>query len=265
MNVEDYLRRIGAVRPRSLGIQSLCELQRRHLESVPFENLSVYLGQPVELGENALFRKIVRQRRGGICYELNGAFAALLRELGFEVRLLGGRVARPEGGLGPPLDHLALRVELDEPWLVDVGFGRFSLRPLRLDTDASQEDPAGLFDVRTAPQGDVDVLCAGVVVYRLEPRARELDEFQAMAWWHSTSPRSPFTQGPTCSLVMPGGRVTLAGHRLIETTGTKRTERQLESGDAVLTAYRRYFGIDLDRVPDRFPAVSPPLPERTTT
>jgi N-hydroxyarylamine O-acetyltransferase len=256
VSVEEYLRRIGAVRPRVLDIHSLCDLQRRHLESVPFENLGAYLGQPVELGEDALFRKIVRQRRGGICYELNGAFAALLSELGFDVRLLGGRVSSPEGGLGPPLDHLALSVELDEPWLVDVGFGRFSMRPLRLGTDMSQDDPAGRFGVRAAPQGDVDVLRDGVVVYRLELRPRELDEFRAMAWWHSTSPRSPFAQGPTCSLVTPdGGRITLAGHRLIETAGTKRTERYLEGDHAALAAYRRYFGIDLDRVPEPFPTV----------
>lgn len=253
MNVEEYLRRIGTVRPRALDGGGLCHLQRRHLESVPFENLGVYLGEDVELGEDALFGKIVRRRRGGICYELNGAFGALLRELGFDVRLLAAKVATGDGGLGPPLDHLALRVELDEPWLVDVGFGRFSTRPLRLGTEVPQDDPAGRFAMRAAPNADIDVLRDGAVVYRLETRPRELDEFEAMAWWHSTSPRSPFTQGPMCTRATPDGRVTLAGHRLIEATGTERTERELGSGDAVVAAYRSYFGIDLDRVPAQFP------------
>ncbi|HEY3468427.1 MAG TPA: arylamine N-acetyltransferase [Amycolatopsis sp.] len=249
MDVQEYLDRIGAARPPVPSLAALRELQRRHLETVPFENLAITLGEAIELGEEALSGKLVRRRRGGICYELNGAFAVLLRALGFDVRLLGGRVWRREGGFGPPLDHLALRVDLGEPWLADVGFGRFSLRPLPLVDGAVQDDPAGRFEIRAAPRGDLDVLLDGGVVYRLEQRPRELAEFEAMAWWHSTSPRSRFTGGPTCSLATPGGRITLAGDRLIETVAGQRTERRLASDAEVLAAYREHFGIVLDRVP----------------
>ncbi|MEV8613468.1 arylamine N-acetyltransferase [Amycolatopsis sp. NPDC051373] len=249
MDVEDYLRRLELVHPGVPGLEALCELQRRHLERVPFENLGRYLGEQVDLDENALLDKVVRRRRGGLCYELNGAFGLLLRGVGFDVRLLAGRVMRRGGGFGPPLDHLALRVDLDEPWLVDVGFGRFSIRPLRLATTEEQPDPAGGFAVLPAPHGDVDVLCDGNVVYRLEARPRELEDFQAMAWWHANSPASPFAHGPTCSLVRPGGRVTIAGARLIETVGETRTESVLEDDDAVLAAYREHFGVVLDSVP----------------
>jgi N-hydroxyarylamine O-acetyltransferase len=249
VDVEDYLRRLEAVRPGVPDLEALCELQRRHLESVPFENLGRYLGEQVDLEESALLDKVVRQRRGGLCYELNGAFGLLLRDVGFDVRLLAGRVMRRDGVFGPPLDHLALRVELDEPWLVDVGFGRFSIRPLRLTTTEEQPDPAGQFTVRPAPHGDVDVLCDGNVVYRLEVRPRELEDFQAMAWWHANSPASPFAHGPTCSLVRPGGRVTVAGDRLIETTGDERTECVLEGDDAIRALYREHFGIILGQVP----------------
>ncbi|MFI5610264.1 arylamine N-acetyltransferase [Amycolatopsis sp. NPDC051903] len=249
MDVESYLRRIGAVRPAVPDFDALRELQRRHLETVPFENLDRYLGRPIDLAEPALLDKIVGQRRGGFCYELNGAFGLLLHHLGFEVQLLAGRVLRREGGFGPPFDHLALRVELAEPWLIDVGFGRSSVRPLRIGTSADQLDPAGRFTTRPAPHGDVDVLHDGDVVYRLEPRPRALADFQAMAWFHTNSPQSPFGHGPTCSLVTPGGRVTIAGGRLIETTGAERTERVLDGDRAILRAYEERFGIVLDRVP----------------
>ena len=80
----------------------------------------------------AFCRKIVNEKRGGFCYELNGAFAALLRALRFRVTLLSGRVARQDGSYGPEFDHLTLRVDLEEPWLADVGFGDCFLEPLRL-------------------------------------------------------------------------------------------------------------------------------------
>lgn len=249
MDVEDYLHRIGAVRPSAPDLAALRELQRRHLESVPFENLGFYLGEQIELAEPALLDKIVNRRRGGLCYELNGAFALLLREVGFDVQLLAGRVMRREGFFGPPFDHLALRVDLDEPWLVDVGYGRFSLAPLRLDTTDVQVDPGGRFTVEPAPQGDVDVVCDGATVYRLEPRPRELDDFAGMAWFHETSPASPFTQRPTCSRPTADGRVTIAGDRLIETTGDDRVERTLDGDAAILAAYREHFGFQLERVP----------------
>ncbi|WP_326565306.1 arylamine N-acetyltransferase [Amycolatopsis rhabdoformis] len=249
MDVEDYLLRIGAVRPEVPDLAALRELQRRHLEAVPFENLAGYLGERVDLAPGVLLDKIVRRRRGGLCYELNGAFAWLLREVGFDVQLLAGRVMRRTGAFGPPLDHLALRVELDEPWLVDVGYGRFSLAPLRFGTSAVQVDPAGRFTVEPAPHGDVDVVCDGAIVYRLESRPRELDEFAAMAWFHTNSPDSPFTRGPTCSRATPDGRVTVAGSRLLVTTGERRSEAVLAGDAGVLAAYREHFGLRLDRVP----------------
>ena len=51
---------------------------------------------------SAIFDKIVVRRRGGFCYELNGLFAGLLRELGFEVTLLAGQTRRPGHGRARP-------------------------------------------------------------------------------------------------------------------------------------------------------------------
>lgn len=248
MDPDAYLHRIGARRPAAATLETLRELQERHLATVPFENLSLHLGERVSLEAKDLFAKIVDRRRGGICYEVNGLFAWLLRELGFEVTLLGAKVFRA-GELGPPFDHLALRVDLDEPWLVDVGFGRHSVHPLRLNATEAQHDGAGDFLVLDAPGGDVDVLRDGEPAYRLETRARELHEFEPTCWWQTTSPESSFTKRLVCSLLTAGKQLTLAGDRLIETVDGERTERQL-SGDAeILATYRTSFGIELERVP----------------
>lgn len=231
------------------SVELLRELHIRHLSAVPFENLSIHLGEPISLDEEALLDKIVRRRRGGFCYELNGAFAALLEALGFRVTRHAARVFNGDGQLGIPFDHLALIVDLDEEWLVDVGFGRHTSYPLRLDWPDAQDDPGGKFLILDAPDGDVDVVQDGSPVYRMERRSRALEEFRIGAWWNSTSPESHFTRSLTCSLLTADGRVTLSGNRLILTVGDERTESQLPGDIEVLEAYRSYFGFSLSRVP----------------
>ncbi len=228
----------------------LRELHVRHLRSVPFENLSIHLGEPVSLNEDALIDKIVRRRRGGFCYELNGAFASLLKALGFTVTYHAARVFIGDGMLGVPFDHLALVVELDERWIADVGFGRHTRYPLLLDSQEVQDDPGGRFQVLPTPEGDVDVVQDGAPVYRMELRSRALDDFTIGCWWNTTSPHSHFTRSLTCSVPTDDGRVTLSGSKLITTVGDERTEIELESDGAILGAYLTIFGVELDRVPE---------------
>jgi N-hydroxyarylamine O-acetyltransferase len=247
--VKAYLDRIGAEASSDLDEGRLRQLQRRHLLSVPFENLSIHLGEPIVLSQEALVDKLVHRRRGGFCYELNGGFGMLLAALGYRVTMLAARVIGRDG-LGPPYDHMALRVDLAEPWLVDVGFGKHSHYPLRLTVASDQVDPGGTFRVETRDEGDLDILMDGEPQYRLEPRARGLSDFEAMCWWHQTSPRSHFTQAVVCSRLTETGRVSMTNRTLIETDGADRRERTLASDEELLAAYRDYFDIPLDRVPE---------------
>lgn len=243
--VSEYLTRIDAPMPAAPDDETLRHLHRRHLLAVPFENLSVHLDEPVVLEADALVAKIVGRRRGGFCYELNGAFAALLSALGYEVDILAARTFG-DYGLGIPYDHLVLRVG---PWLVDVGFGSHTLYPLRWDGPGEQPDPAGSFRVERTAEGDLDVLRDGQPQYRAWTRPQTLADFTCGNWWHTTSPESHFTRSVVCSLATMDGRVSLSGNRLITTRGTGRDERELDTDEEVLTAYREQFGITLDRVP----------------
>ncbi|MEU7155291.1 arylamine N-acetyltransferase family protein [Streptomyces chrestomyceticus] len=248
-----YLRRIGADRPAVPDAEALHDLHLRHLRTVPFENLSVHLAEDVALAYEPLVDKVVGASRGGFCYELNGAFAALLRALGYRVELLAARVFGPEGP-GIPYDHLALRVHTADaaggPWLADIGFGRNSQYPLRLDSRDQQPDPAGLFRIEETADGDLDVLRDGVPQYRLEQRPRALADFVAGCWYHRTSPDSPFTRSLVCSRLTETGRVTLSGRTLVITDADGgRHERELSEAE-VLPAYRTHFGITLDRIPE---------------
>lgn len=238
--VDRYLERIGATRPGTPTAAALRDLHRRHLETVPFENLALHLPEPVVLTEAALADKIITRRRGGFCYELNGLFAALLEALGYKVSLLAASVHLPDGTLSPAFDHLALMVELEERWLVDVGFGAHSTYPLRLDWPEPQDDPAGAFLIRDAG-GDVDVLRDGTPQYRAEPRPRRLDDFARPAWWHANSPDSHFAATPRCSRATDTGRISIVGDTLVITEGATRTKTTLTATELPL-AYEKHFG-----------------------
>lgn len=247
--VTRYLRRIGwDAPPPPPDAASLRALHEAHLRAVPFENLSIHLGQHIELEEAPILAKLLEARRGGFCYELNGAFGLLLSALGYRVDFLSAQVY---GGaeLSPPLDHMVLRVVAERRWLVDVGFGDHSLHPLALDDAEPQADPNGNFQLRPAPGGDVDVCRDGVAQYRVDSRPRRWSDFVPTCWWHQTSPGSHFTRSLVCSLAVGGGRVTLSDRRLIETIDGRRRERILEGDEAVLAAYRDRFGIVLPGPP----------------
>src|SRR6267142_5206908 len=119
MDTQAYLKRINYTGPSAPGAETLRLLQVAHLRTVPFENLSIHSGEPIVLDDEALFEKIVRRRRGGFCYELNGLFAALLRALGFEVAMLSAEVANAEGEFSRDFDHMALMITIEERWLAD--------------------------------------------------------------------------------------------------------------------------------------------------
>ena len=227
--------------------------------TVPFENLSIHLGESISLDEANLFDKIVRRRRGGFCYELNGAFAWLLEGLGAQVKRVSARVYGENGQLSPPFDHLALVARIPDgtgPWLADVGFGSHSTYPLLAGTHVEQADPGGRFRLTDAPDGDIDVARDDQPQYRLESRARALADFVPTCWWQQTSPESHFTKSVICSRLTEDGRISISGRRLIRSSAGQRFEVDLPDDQAVLGAYQDQFGIELSNVLSVRPAMN---------
>jgi N-hydroxyarylamine O-acetyltransferase len=256
IEVGGYLDRIGYEGAMEPSVEVLRELHRAHLYAVPFENLDIHLGRPIVLEEAALYHKVVEQRRGGFCYELNGLFAALLRALGFEVSLLEAGVRVGEGeSFGPPFDHLLLAVRCAGPeaggrWLADVGFGEGFLDPLRFAVGQAQEQENGAYRIDAA---DGDYLlrrqATGGGAWDAEHRFRDtpqrLASFEEMCRYHQTSPDSPFTQRRVCSLATPDGRLTLRDTRLIITQRGRRSEQAIGGEPSFRAALRAHFGIEL--------------------
>jgi N-hydroxyarylamine O-acetyltransferase len=280
MDLHAYLRRINYRGEQTPSVATLHELHRAHLLAVPFENLDIHLGQSILLDQDALFDKIVTRRRGGFCYELNGLFALLLRDLGFDVTLLAAGVARADGGFGPEFDHLTLLVasplsvvndQLHQPpeanaqhsaghlsspiphlpspiWLADVGFGDSFRAPLRFVEGVEQEQDGRAYRLDrdgehyTLMQRDAE---GWQPQYRftLQPHAQA--EYADMCRYHQTSPESSFTRKRVCTLATPDGRVTLSDYTLIVTARGQRTEQVLPDEAASQAALREYFGVDL--------------------
>jgi N-hydroxyarylamine O-acetyltransferase len=219
MDFVAYLKRIRYSGPTDTNSETLRRIHRAHLLAVPFENLDIPLKRAIACDESSFVRKIVEQRRGGFCYEMNGAFAALLRALGFKVTLLSARVPRADGSPGPEFDHLTLRVDLDQPWLADVGFGDSFIEPLRLKSGVEQEQYGRKYRIIESDAAlELQVLEPGgdwkqEYTFTLQPR--QLSDFAGMCHYHQTSPESPFTHKKLCSIATEDGRVTVSDMKLM--------------------------------------------------
>jgi N-hydroxyarylamine O-acetyltransferase len=246
--IDEYLRRIGARRPARPDLAGLRHLQERQIMTVPFENLGYHLDEPIQMNEEVL-QKVVRDRRGGGCYEVNPALGFLLGALGYSVEILPGRVYRG-GRIGPPMCHLVLRVEAEgERWLVDTGFGRNSRHPLRFGSREPQADLNGEYRLADAEDGGLDLFLDDKPLYRVDERPVQLDDFRPTLWWYRTCPDSPFLQDLFCSIPTADGRVTLKGTVLTRQKGKERITEELPDDAAVLAAYKDHFGIGLDKLP----------------
>ena len=257
-----YLQRLGYASPPPPTLQTLRDLQLRHVCTFAFESLSTLMHAPVPIDLPSVERKVLHEGRGGYCYELNQLFLALLLELGFEARGITGRVV-----IGGPPDahtgrtHRLSLVTLDGVrYITDVGFGGMvPSSPLQLDTDAPQvtaHEPYRL----TLNQGSYTLWAQvgeewrGLYVFDLQTQA-DID-YEIGNWYVSTHPGSPFVGQLKAALLAPGKRHTLANARYalhyLDRPSEKRT---LKSVDELLGLLRDTFGIRLPEQPQLREAV----------
>jgi N-hydroxyarylamine O-acetyltransferase len=225
-SADRYLQRIG-VSPQTgpPTLELLAALQLAHLSHVPFENLHVYHARGVRTDVDWSYPKIVEQRRGGWCFEVNGCFGALLRAVGFELDYISCQVWN-QGEWGPPLDHLGLLVHLDgERCFVDVGFGDNCLVPLPI---GDGEYPAAPRRARIELDDDAFVLTELMPEEGWLPQMRgtfeprELADFTPRSEYLKTAPDLGWSTKPfaTRALDGEGSRVTLRRDLLRVRTGS---------------------------------------------
>lgn len=249
MEKQNYLNRINFIeKVVSPDLHNLKLLQRRHLLSVPFENLDIHRKRKITLDAEKFYRKIIGEKRGGFCYELNGLFYELLNEIGYKSKIISARVGDEKGEFGAEYDHLAILTEIeDAEYLVDVGFGYFTAEPLKFVLDIEQKDANGTFKIRKYDEEYFEVVKKDGENWKSEyifkDSKRDLSEFAEMCEFHQTSPESHFTRGKVCSMMTETGRKTLTDKKFIKTENGQKTERNIESEQNFLEMLEREFMI----------------------
>lgn len=254
--VDRYAARVGYQGPRDATLATLRALHRAHLLAIPYENLDIHLGLPISLDPEAMFTKLVDERRGGWCFEMNGLLGRVLETLGFDVRYLSGAVGRSRKGWRAQGNHLVLLVTLDRPWIVDVGFGDGFLTPLPLEVGSYRQ---GFLDYRVSrdgPRWRVDShIYGGADGFDFTLTARQLGDFAIQCHELQTSPDSSFVQTTVCERFEGSGLVMLRGATLREVRAEGVTSTTIESAAAFDRVLRERFDLAISGVDALWPRV----------
>ena len=251
-----YFARIGYSGGRSVSLATLRGLHRAHLLAIPYENLDIHLGLPISLDPEAAFAKLVDDRRGGWCYEMNGLLGLVLRTLGFEVRYLSGAVGRAARGWRAQGNHLVLLVTLDRRWIADVGFGDGFLTPLPLEPGSYRQDFLVYHVSRDGPRWRVhnhDYGGADGFDFTLTPRT--LDSFAGQCRELQTSPESSFVQTTVCERFVPDGLIMLRGAVLRHVTAQGVTTDVVPDAATYVGVLKTRFDLDLPEMADCWPRI----------
>jgi N-hydroxyarylamine O-acetyltransferase len=251
VDVDAYLARIGYHGGLAPTPETLRALAVHHAAAIPFENLDPLLGVPVRLDIASLQEKLVHGGRGGYCFEHNLLLAHVLDALGMPVRGLAARILwNAPADARPPRGHMLLRVELDEPWIVDVGFGGLTLTgALRLEPEAEQSTAHEPFRLlRDGDDWTMQAHAGGAwkTLYRFDLRPQYLADYEVTSWYLSNHPRSHFVTGLIAARAAPGRRYALRGAELAVhhlAGGTAR--RHLDSTAAIRKTLQTDFLLTL--------------------
>jgi len=242
--MQDYFERIGLSGPSDLE-----HLQRAHLQHIPFENLSVLAGQPVRLDRQSLWAKLVTQRRGGYCFEQNGLFEIVLKELGYPVVPLAARVRRGVSGVTAHTHKLLRVTNQGEEFLVDVGFGgEGPSAPLPWREGAWELQPGVVH--RLMREGELWVLqCQHdggqwLDFYATDSRPHYPADYEMYNYFTSTHPSSLFVNSMLVSLQGPEGyRILFDGLLRRRESGQTHLHR-FQSPSEVLACLKADFGLE---------------------
>ncbi|MFJ9691259.1 arylamine N-acetyltransferase [Kitasatospora sp. NPDC101183] len=255
IDVDGYLAVLGVERPGAPSAEALWALHRAAVERVPYENLDIHLGRPTTLDPAECVDRIVRGR-GGYCFHLNGAFAALLDALGYEVTLhTAGVQGTPQDEPNLGGEHLGLTVRLDgEVWMADVALagglyepvplrkGTYAQGPFTVTLEPSEVAPGG-WRFRHDPQGPFTAV-------DFAPEPVELSSFAATHHRLSTSPESGFVRTLTAQLSDAKGMFLLRSRllRRIEAAGTE--DRVIDSAEEFEEVLADVFRISQEGITD---------------
>lgn len=221
-----YLERIHFEGSPAVNDDTLRRLHRGHLLAISYENLDIHRGGVLTLDENLIFEKIVLQRRGGWCFEMNGLMAWALRQIGFEVTLMAGAVNRPVLGDLAEGNHLVLRVDLARPYLADAGFGTGFLEPLPLAEGSYRQGFQTYQISHHNGRWQFSNITIAAPGFDFTETPHQMSDFAAQCHRLQTSPDSGFVMNTVCHRRLPDGVISLRG-AILRTMTPEGTEEQI--------------------------------------
>ncbi|MCH0542986.1 arylamine N-acetyltransferase [Streptomyces sp. MUM 203J] len=249
-----YLRRLGITPSGTPSAEELCALQRAHLEHVPYDNVGIQLGRPPGIDPELSVRRFAAGE-GGYCFHLNGAFAALLRALGYDVTMHVGGVHPDVDGRGANGNHMVLTVRVDDrEWFVDVGLGDGPHEPLPLRAGTYEQGP---FTYRLEPSVSEpggwtfhhDRLSTFPVM-EFRGEAAALHDFATEHARLSTAPDSPFVSAFVALRRDARTVHLLRGRVLTRTDAAGSTDRAVDTREEWFGLLEKDFGRSLDALDD---------------
>ena len=248
-----YLQRIAYEGEAPATLATLQKLLALHTASLPFENFSPLLGEPVSLQLPALQAKLLDSPRGGWCFEHNTLLFSVLQQLGFAASLLAARVLwQQTPDQRPARSHMLLQVHLPEGnYLADAGFGAVTLSaPLALQADHVQQTTHGSYRLSAEPDGYSLWALLGddwSVLYQFDLQPQQLADFDLMCWYLCNHPQSRFLHNITAARLRADGRHTLRDGRYTwrNDSGGLISQRHLADLADLLHVLHHTFGIVL--------------------
>lgn len=151
---DEYLQDLNVL-SETRDIEFLKAVQSAHIAKYSFNSLAVVLGQTISLEVADIFHKIVRQHKGGYCFEHNKLLQNVLAEQGFDVRLLLARVVYNQD-VDSPRTHRMMIVNLNgSDYIVDAGFGHFGARyPVKMELGLDQDQGDARYRIVTNAKGE---------------------------------------------------------------------------------------------------------------
>lgn len=257
--VEGYLHRLGIFERPEPCTEALDYLVFLHQKTIPFETYTVnVLGEVPSLALECLYRKIVAQRKGGYCFELNKLFEALLAGLGFEARPVLCRAVERTGR--SPINHRGIVVSLGGlDYFVDVGYGGpMPAGALLLRHEATQEIQGDVFIPRQVDgswwavdritKSKADFFDDDIPARRqteLELCMVEVEDFDFNLLNIALSQQGDiFRDNLLANLRTENGYRALVDFTFTIREDGRKTVKELMSADEQVAVLRDYFGVD---------------------